>query len=341
MRNKTALVFVVVSLTFFFIASGAWAAEKRQFNGSASLPDSTNVSITVVTNDADEKAAQLAISQTLSEVKKIFDELFATDGVEEKLNHLPKNQSLQIPEASFDLISKAVNLSALTNGWFDITAVSPKNSFTQRDWRRISLDPATRSIVFKSDSMRVDLKNIALGYAADVAMKALLNAGFNDAMVEIGPVRKISGNDIFTPWNLKIPFGDEGSLAHRAYGYNLTNISIATVTPDGLAKDLIDARSKRPINLRMMKNITVFAADATSAVAYAISAYTIGPKFALQFIKKHPEVKGIMVDNVGNLFVSEGFELKNAQLLSEAPPLNYKDRGPNDVRQKEAEEARK
>lgn len=337
--KKNISLFVTVLLSLFFV-SNLWATEKRQFSGNFSLPNSTNVSVTVIANDTDEKSAQIAISRTLSKIKNLFDELFATGGVKEKLNQLPKNQSLQIPETSFDLISKSVTLSALTNGWFDITAVSPKSSFTQRDWRRVSLDPATHSIMFKSDAMRVDLKNIAFGYAVDVAMKLLLEAGFNDVMVEIGPVQRISGNDIFTPWNLKIPFGDEGVLAHRAYGYNLTDISIATVTPDGLAKDLIDARSKRPINLKMMKNITVFAADAATAVAYAISAYTIGPKFALQFIKKHPEVKGIMVDNVGNLFVSEGFELKNAQLLSTEPAVNYQDKGPNDIKQKEAEEAR-
>jgi thiamine biosynthesis lipoprotein len=261
-------------------------------------------------------------------------------GLESKLSSLPVGQKVELSSDEAGLIAKAVELSALTGGWYDIAGPSPKNWFIQRDWRRINLNKETQAVSFKSDNMQLDLKRISRGYEVDIAMEEIAKAGFTNALVDAGGVKRIAGRDIFTPWNVEVDFGGgPEQLAHRAYSYNLTNIAAATITPDGLCAGLIDPRSKLPVAERLMRSITVLGTDAATATAYALASYTLGPKIGLRFIEEHLEIRGIIVDNGGNLFASGGLGTASA-----APPADETQAattvggGPDDIRQKQIEE---
>lgn len=311
----------------------------RQFSAQGTLTGGAPVSITVIAPSSDEGTAQSAMSAALSRARTLDNELFSADGVEAQIERLKAGEPLKLPAAAFEMISKAVELSGTTNGWYDVSAPSDKGVFTQKDWRRIVLDRDAQTISFKSAGMRLDLKRIATGHAVDVMMNALKEAGFSNARVAAGPVERISGRDIFSPWNIRIEFDVTGEYAHRAYNYNLTSVSATTVTPDGLASGLIDARSRKPVAHGSLKSVTVLASDAATATAYALAAYTLGPKVGLRFIEAHPETQGIIVDGAGTLLASKDFKTTAADNApGELKALTISDGGPDDVRQKEREE---
>lgn len=319
--------------------AGEIQAPRRQFITQNVLADGTPVSITIVAYPSDESRAQDVINAAFSRVLRLDHELFGENGIQSQINELGKGQPLTLPQDAFDLIAKSVKLAAWTDGWFDVTSASSRGLFVKRDWRRISLNPSERTVKFKSEQMQLDLHRIARGCFVDLAMDEIGRAGFANAMVQVGDIQRNTGHDIYTPWNIKLGFGnDPTTLAYRAQSLGLTNIAVTTVTDEGLGRGLIDPRSRQPVPEGRFKSITIFAADATTATAFALATYTVGPKHGMRFVESHPEVKGIMVDGQGNTVTSEG--LKLARPSSTAPARVTADGGPNDLRQKRREEAR-
>lgn len=335
-----SLIAIPASLTAAPVGTSSSSAS-RQFFSQAMLGDGTPVSVTIASYGTDEQRADGAIASAIDRMRWLDHEIFAPDGIEAKINALPKGEAIKLPPDVFAMIEKAVQLSAQTSSWYDVAAPAPGNAFINRDWRRIILDAANQTLSFKSDRMKLDLRRIAHAYFVDMAMDELGRAGFENAMVEVGGINRNRGHDIFTPWNVQIRFGSsQDSYAYRVYNYNLSNIAVATVTPIDLGKDLIDGRNKKPVAANSMRSITIFAKDAATATAYALAVFTIGEKRGIKYVDRHPEIKGIMVDNAGNLISSAGLNLKGVQNTNNWSAPQTGDGGSNDLRQKKQEEDR-
>jgi len=336
------IIFILSLL--ILISSPALASAKdgnRQFTSRGILTDGTPVFITVVASGSDEKRANQATNSALSRIRWLDHQLFGPQGLETGINSLPKDQPLKLPPDAFVLIEKAIQLSAQSDSWFDVAAPSPKHVFVRRDWRRIVLDKKGQTISFKSDDMKLDLKKISKGFYVDMAMAELSSAGFENAMAQVGPVHRNRGHDIFTPWNVQIGFGNapDSQFAHRVYNYNMSNIAAATVTPNGLARGLIDGRNKKPVPGNAMRSITVFARDASTATAFALVVYAVGQKRGIQYVDRHTGIEGIMVNNSGQIETSADFNISNLKAAKRWPQSGRGDDGPNDLRQKRREEA--
>ncbi|OQA61693.1 MAG: ApbE family protein [bacterium ADurb.Bin270] len=340
MKNSKALAaLAVLAITLVFPFSQA-DAESRQISAQGVLLDGTPISMTIIADESMRESAESAVSDAISRISSVDLQLFSADGIQDKINSLGKSQKLELPFEIFDMISKSVELSALTKGWFDIAAPSKKEMFINRDWRRIVLDDSSRSMSFKSDGMQLDLSKISKGYYADMAIGEASKAGFSDAMVEIGSVQRNIGHDIFTPWKVDIGFGGTTSdnLAHRAISYKIRNIASTTVSENGLGSGLIDGRSKLPVAQGQMRSVTILSQSAVRATAYALAAYAIGPKYAMHFVNRHPDAKGILVDNSGKIASSEGLNTDSINLVNRWQTENPNDGGPNDLKKKEQEE---
>lgn len=360
MTKTTRTLILLAALTMLFPATASTAvttekAEKKaeaaapaaspqphQYSSQAPLLQGMPITATVVAAGSESGGAQQAISSALSRATTFDRELFGENGIEAQLASLQPGQQLTLPPDVFAFFRKVVDLATLTGGWFDVAGPSNKGLFTQRDWRRIHLDDKESAISFKSTGMQLDLKRAALGYEVDLALDQLIKEGFVNAMVTAGPVSRNVGRDIFTPWQIEIGFGsnpDQDANAYRANRYRISNVAAATVTPQGLGTGLIDPRNKKPVANAAMRSITIIAADATTATAYALAAYTVGPKFGLQFVEAHPETRGIMVDGNGNLLASRGFTIVTApQDEQTAEQAAAATGGSNDLRQKQNEE---
>ncbi|HPQ80303.1 MAG TPA: FAD:protein FMN transferase [bacterium] len=329
----------------------------RQFEMQTRLFDGTPVEITIAASSSDEARARAAISAAANRAEAFYRGVLAEGNAQDQLNALPPGKPIELSPDAFALLSKAIDIAAVTGGWYDPAAPSPKGRFTQRDWRRIRLNADSRTATFRSDDMKLDLRPVSLGFAADLAMESLESQGFTNARVGVGPVCRIAGRDIFTPWKLQVGFGanseaagtqEASKFAHRAFDYNVTNVAASTVTAEGLGSGLVDPKNKKPVEAKKMKSVTVMAADATTAAAYSLAAWTLGPRIGMRFIEAHPEVKGVLVDSEGQLFASEGLGVAGAQPAASAEAEGTgepsrpiaRDMGPADLKQKKAEEER-
>lgn len=105
----------------------------------------------------------------------------------------------------FDIVSRALELSRLTEGAFDITCgnlshlwrrtkrthkLPPADRLQQAlaatDWHAIRLDEKARTITLLKPGMLLDLGGIAKGYAADAGLRILREHGLTRALVMAG-----------------------------------------------------------------------------------------------------------------------------------------------------------
>lgn len=234
------------------------------------------------------------MSEAISGMKGLYTRVVGDGGVEARLNSVKQGTPVETDGDVFALLARAKELTKLTGGWFGITAQS-------KNRHGLSLNPATHTVTVSGSDLSVDLKDITLGFLADVAIDTIRGAGFPDARVDVASIGRTIGHDIYTPWNVKIGFGGEGlNLAHRALSYNLSNTAFAAVTPDGMGR----TRDQDPKNA--LRSVTVFAGDASSAVAYAIATFAQGAKAGFRFIEMHPEIRGVIVDANGVISTSTG-----------------------------------
>ena len=210
--------------------AGEAQAPRRQYISQNVLADGTPFAITIVASASDESRAQDVINAAFSRVLRLDHELFGENGIQSQINELEKGQPLILTQDAFDLIAKSIKLAAWTDGWFDVTSASARGLFVKRDWRRISLNPPDRTVKFKSDQMQLDLHRIARGYFVDLAMDVIGRTGFANAMVQVGNIQRNTGHDIYTPWNIKLGFGNDATpLAYRAQSLGLTNIAVTGI----------------------------------------------------------------------------------------------------------------
>ena len=295
------------------------------------------ITATVVSSPGDKGRAESALSRALSRARAFAVEV---PTLEERLNALAKGERIELSPEAFAFITRAKELASQTHGWFDPTAPSPKNMFFSKDWRRIKLDPETRTLWLRAAEMKFELGRIATGFAADIITDELAESGFANTKVEVGEVHRNKGHDIFTPWNVTIGFGEGPTQTgtYRAYRYNIKDVAAATVTSNGLGSGLIDAHNKKAVKTDGVRSVTVFSYDATTATAFAIAAYTLGAKHGLRFIESHPEMMCVIVDDGGTLLASKNMNITNTAERS-AIRQNSTGGGSNDLKQKQREES--
>jgi thiamine biosynthesis lipoprotein len=147
-----------------------------------------------------EKAAEAAFQrvETLNQI--------ASDYLPESelslLNKVPANTPLKVSEDLFALISRSVEISAKTDGAFDITATyaiqhwrrarrqkklpteeQVQKAISMTDWRAIQLDEKARTVTKLKEGLLLDLGGIGKGFAADAALAVLKQHGITKALV--------------------------------------------------------------------------------------------------------------------------------------------------------------
>jgi len=295
----------LATLATLFLATSA-QAESRQVFAEHQFSHATPCLITIVTDSTQEVSAQNTINTVFASLDQLDQELGDFPGnTFAQLNSLKKNQTLELNASVYQLLKQAAELAALTDGWFDITAPSPKSSFTQRDWRRLSFNDDAHSITVKSDKMKFDLTWYLRAHMVDMAIAQLQAAGFSSAQVRIKGISRHVGSDIYGPWNTTVGLTKthENSFAHRAYEYQLKSAAaIAFLTPSNLGEQ-VDAKSKLAIKPQF-ESITVMANDAKHALAYAIRLASVDPETALRYLDRQNAAQGFVVDNSGGLWKS-------------------------------------
>ncbi len=234
---------------------------------------------------------------------------------------------------TFEVLETSMNVSRQSGGSLDITFAALEGLWNIRDpdfsppadgrirallplvnYRRVLLDPRTRSVRFAAPGMRIGLGALAKGYAVGRAAAALRGAGIRNAIVEAGGDLQALGRHAGRPWiiGLRNPRG-KGMLLSLglADGESVaTSGDYERFAERGGRKyhHLIDPRTGRPA--RTFASVSVVASDPLHADAWATAFFIMGEERARAVLRGRSDLSVVLVGLDGKIRASSRLKRK-------------------------------
>lgn len=290
--------------------------------------------ITVVaTTEAEaDKYINLAISE-ISRIEKLISS-WDVNSETSAINKYAGSKPIKISAEFFALIERALQISKLTDGAFDISYASMdriwkfdgsmtqmpteekiKASVAKVGFQNIVLDKTKQTVFLKNKGMKIGFGAIGKGYAADKA-KALLmskgvSAGIINASGDMNTWGKQANGDywkvaITNPMNKNKAFAllplKEGAVVTSGDYEKYVSFNGTRYT------HIIDPRTGYPAT--GIISVTVFAPKAELADALATSIFVMGIDAGIDRINQLPKIECIIIDDKGSIHKSENIKIK-------------------------------
>jgi thiamine biosynthesis lipoprotein len=289
--------------------------------------------ITVVA--ADEEQGNAYIDMAVHEITRIEKMISSWDSLSET-SEVIRNAGIQpvkVDKELFDLIARAIKISELTSGAFDISYASmdkiwkydgsmkrlPSDEEVARSvrkvgYRNIILDPQNQTVFLQLKGMKIGFGAIGKGFAADKAKQLLMTNGVKAGIMNASGDLTTWGNQPDgSPWMVGItnPLNKDKVFSWFPLDNN------AVVTSGSYEKfvefngkrysHIIDPRTGWPAT--GLTSVTIFAPKAELADALATSVFVMGRETGIDFINQLPGVECVIVDENGKIFQSENIKL--------------------------------
>lgn len=290
--------------------------------------------ISVVSND--EPLAEDLIDTAIAEIKRI-EFLLTTFSDSSQTNEINRNAAIKPVEVDkdvFDLISRSIKISELTQGAFDITygsidkrlwnfdktmtALPDKETAKKMvrliNYKNIVLDTRDCSVFLKEKGMRIGFGGIGKGYAADRAKMTLQQNGVKSGVVNAaGDLITWGAQPNGKPWTVGIA---DPAVKNRPFSYlNISGMAVATsgdyekyVLIDGKKfSHTIDPKTGFPVS--GIKSVTIICGSAELADALATPVMVMGIKAGLGLINQMKGIACVIIDDNDNLFTSKNINI--------------------------------
>ncbi|WP_367752991.1 FAD:protein FMN transferase [Flavobacterium sp. WC2430] len=320
------------SCIFFFIAfaTSAQVTQKRTLSMLGSPFE-----MIVVAKDIPEADGyiDMAVAE-VSRIEHLISDWIPTTPISE-VNRNAGIKPVKVPQEVFDLVGRAIKISELTSGAFDISYASMdkiwkfdgsmtqmptpeeiKNSVSKVGYKNIILDPKNTTIFLKNEGMKLGLGGIGQGFIADKIKTMLIGKGVVAGIVNISGDINTWGKQLDgEKWKvgIKNPMNKDKIFAT----FPLEDSSVETsgsyekyVTFNGKRySHIIDTRTGYPAS--GVISVSVFAKSTELADALATGIFVLGVDVGLDLVNQLPGIGCIYVDDKGKISTSKNIDLKN------------------------------
>jgi len=293
--------------------------------------------ITVVAQNENE--GNQYIDDAVSEITRIEKMISSWDSTSEtsEIIKYAGIKPVKVDKELFDLIERAIKISELTDGAFDISYASMdkiwkydgsmkslpteeeiSNSIQKVGYKNIILDQAKQTVFLKNPGMRIGFGAIGKGYAADKAKQHLISKGVKAGIMN-------ASGDLCT-WGTQ-PDGSSWMVGitnplnkNKVFSwFPLDNNAVVTsgnyekyVVFNGVKyTHIIDPRTGWPAH--GLTSVSIFAPKAELADALATSVFVMGRETGINFINQLPGVECVIIDDQGKIFKSENIKLNSTK----------------------------
>lgn len=314
------LLLVMFCAALASLARAGWLHDERAIMG-------TRIAVSLWAEG--ETEARSCIGRVMDEMRRV-DALmspFRDDSELARINGAAGRAPVAVNAELFGLIRRALRISALTGGAFDITFASIGYLYDFRagrhpdarslathlpavDWHKVRLDARARSVFLPQPGMRIDLGGIAKGHAVDRGIAILRECGIRSALVSAGGDSRILGDHHGRPWmmGVKNPRQRDGI----AVVLPLSDTAISTsgdyeryFIEDGKRyHHILSPRTGQPVRHTM--SVTVLGPDATTTDGLSTAFFVLGPERALALCESLPGVEAVIIDARGRMHYSSG-----------------------------------
>lgn len=328
MKGRLSLLLAGV-LAAGAVLTGCGGEQKVSSQSSQVFAMDTVMLLTVYGDQAQQGLDQA--EQTIQKLEKLWS---ATDETSEiwALNHSGGNW-VELSEDTREILSRGLELCALTDGALDLTAYSavqawgfptgayrvPDEAELEQlvgtiDYTQVELDDNQARL---PEDMSLDLGAVAKGRLGEVLSQDLKELGVTSALLELGGnIQTVGTKPDGSRWRVGIqdPNSQEG-------GYlAIVEVADQAVVTSGdyqryFEQDgqtychIMDPATAAPADSRV-DSVSIVGSDGTVCDALSTALFVMGEEKGAQFWKDHPELdfEAIFVSQDGTIAVTEGLE---------------------------------
>lgn len=270
--------------------------------------------ISVVGNDA--IWANQRIESAVNEINRV-DKLLSTFADDSIINEINRNagvKSVKVSAEVYHLIDRALQISELTHGTFDIsyyTNFGDNTNVTCAGYKNVVLDAKACTVFLTEKEMRIGFGANSRGYAADRAKYILQMEGVANGVIN-------AGGDLLTwglqpnlePWT--IAAADETQSLQPYADLVISNMAFATSANTELYASL-NKKNTSTIGFVVsdIKSVSIVSPCAEFADAMASPILSIGINNGLYLINQLNQVGCIVVDDHSRIYTSKDIRLVN------------------------------
>lgn len=269
------------------------------------------------------------IDMVLDEMRRLDEAMSTYKATSEvsKVNAEAAQHPVKITRELFDLLTKSLEFSRITEGAFDITYASVgymynfpkhekpneqqiKSALPAVNYRHVVLDAKQQTVRFTQSGVRIDLGGIAKGYAVDRGIALLQAKGVTHALVTAGGDSRVIGDRFGKPWIIGIRHPDDANKV-------IAQIPLADTafSTSGDYERYFDENGQRYHHIidpktghsaSKVRSATVIAPTATQTDGLSKTAFVLGPDEAMRIYNKLKDVDAILVAPDGRVLYSNG-----------------------------------
>ena len=292
--------------------------------------------ITVVASSQEKANRQIGVA--INEINRI-ENLISSWKESSQTSSINKNAGIapvKISEELFGLIQRALQISKLTDGAFDISYASMdklwkydgsmtqmpskeaiKKSVAKVGYKNIIIDPKNNTVFLKNKGMKIGFGAIGKGYAADKAKKLLISNGVSGGIINAsGDINSWGSKPNGSSWQVAIT-----NPLNKNKAFAMLPIKDAVVTSGNYEKyvtfnsrrfsHIIDPRSGYPA--QGIISVTVFAPKAELADALATSVFVMGVQTGIDRINQLKAIECIIITDTGSIIASNNLSLNTKE----------------------------
>lgn len=251
--------------------------------------------------------AQQRIDNAIKEINRV-EKLLSAFGDDSSINQINRNAGVEPVKVSgelFRLVERAVELSALTYGAFDISYTANNKAVSYKD---IVLDANKLTVYLQKEGMRISFASHSKGYAADRAKYILQMDGVSSGVIN-------AGGDLLAwglqpdehPWTVAAADPEQENMPYA--GLNISNMALATSINTNACIDenklsgAID--SARGFEVSAVHSASVLSPTAELADALTAPILSLGVNNALYLINRLNQIGCVIIDDKGRSFSSK------------------------------------
>ncbi|MCF6212844.1 MAG: FAD:protein FMN transferase [Flavobacteriaceae bacterium] len=309
----------IILATLIFCISQQLTAQIQEYKKSLKLMGS-GFEIIVLANN--QKQGDVYIDVAVAEIKRI-ENIISSWSPTSETSEINRNAGIRPVKVSvelFNLIKRAINISKLTDGAFDISYASMdkiwkfdgsmtkmpsvesiKQSVSKVGYQNIILNKNNNTVFLKLKGMKIGFGAIGKGYAADKSKYLLQKMGVKAGVINAsGDMNTWGLQPNGKPWRVGItnPVNKQKVFSW----FNLTDDAVVTsgnyekyVKFNGITyTHIIDPRTGYPAH--GIYSATVFSKSAELSDALATSIFVMGIDTGLDFVNQLNGVECVLVD---------------------------------------------
>jgi thiamine biosynthesis lipoprotein len=293
----------------------------------------TNFGISLVADDHNWAFAR--IDNAIAEIIRV-EKLLSTFTEDSSINAVNRNAGIQpvrVDAETYRLVDRALQISALTYGTFDITynaaaddhddadiavSVTPtrklKKKISLTNYTNVELDFDAQTIFLKNRGMRIGFGAISRGYATDRAKYILQMEGVSSGVINAGGDLLTWGlQPDNTPWTIAAA---DPAQANKPYaGTNISNMAVATSynnqkhTGIKITKANTDINPATGFPVSQIDSASVITPGAELADAMASPIIAMGVNAGLYLINRLNQMACVIVDDHARVYTSKNISV--------------------------------